>query len=65
MIVCLFILNVASFDASASSSSSMRRTTSCPEQKSGRKSDPVKEICDIDIKIADLGNACWMVSLLM
>ena len=26
------------------------------------KPDPVREICDIPVKIADLGNACWTVS---
>jgi len=42
----------------------MRRTTSCPDQKPCERPDPVKEPCDIQIKIADLGNACWVVSLL-
>ena len=29
-----------------------------------RRKDPVKEICDdIKVKIADLGNACWVVSI--
>ncbi|OXA38550.1 SRSF protein kinase 2 [Folsomia candida] len=46
---------------SSSSSSAMRRTTSCPDSKSIlARPDPVKEICDIQIKIADLGNACWV-----
>lgn len=38
----------------------MRRTTSCPDQKVAGRPDPVKEVCDINIKIADLGNACWV-----
>ena len=25
--------------------------------------DPCKEVCDINVKIADLGNACWTVSI--
>jgi len=35
----------------------MRRASSCP---GGSALDPVNEICDISIKIADLGNACWV-----
>lgn len=27
-----------------------------------RQPDPVREVCDIMVKIADLGNACWTVS---
>ena len=26
------------------------------------KPDPSKQVCDIPVKIADLGNACWTVS---
>jgi hypothetical protein len=26
-----------------------------------KQGDPVKQICDIEVKIADLGNACWVV----
>lgn len=29
----------------------------------GARPDPVREECDIPVKIADLGNACWTVSL--
>ncbi|CAL8071803.1 unnamed protein product [Orchesella dallaii] len=47
-------------DGHASTSSTMRRTTSCPDQKVAGRPDPVKEVCDINIKIADLGNACWV-----
>jgi serine/threonine protein kinase len=43
----------------AGSSSQMSRATSCPEKPLDRP-DPVKEVCDINIKIADLGNACWV-----
>ncbi|XP_026681513.1 SRSF protein kinase 3-like [Diaphorina citri] len=25
-----------------------------------READPSREVCDIDVKIADLGNACWV-----
>jgi serine/threonine protein kinase len=42
----------------SSSSSAMRRTTSCADQKVVGRSDPATEICDVSIKIADLGNAC-------
>lgn len=41
----------------------MRRVASCPEQPGlmGVKSpDPVHEVCNIEVKIADLGNACWV-----
>ena len=27
-----------------------------------RRPCPSREICDISVKIADLGNACWIVS---
>lgn len=27
--------------------------------------DPVKQICDIEVKIADLGNACWVVCTIL
>ena len=26
-----------------------------------KKSDPLHEVCDIPVKLADLGNACWTV----
>ena len=26
-----------------------------------KRPDPVHEVCDIQVKIADLGNACWTV----
>ena len=33
---------------------------------SDKKLDPVTEICaDLQVKIADLGNACWVVSVLI
>ncbi|CAN7989503.1 unnamed protein product [Ixodes hexagonus] len=40
----------------------LRRVASCPEnQKSpDRMADPVHEVCNISVKIADLGNACWV-----
>ncbi|XP_076344638.1 SRSF protein kinase 3-like isoform X2 [Tachypleus tridentatus] len=38
----------------------MRRVASCPEQQVDKNPDPVMEICDIPVKIADLGNACWV-----
>ncbi|CAL8071792.1 unnamed protein product [Orchesella dallaii] len=44
----------------ASTSSTMRRLTLGPDPKVAGRPDPVKEVCDINIKIADLGNACWV-----
>ncbi|CAG0892187.1 unnamed protein product [Darwinula stevensoni] len=39
----------------------MRRVASCPDQKAlDRYPDPSKEVCEINVKIADLGNACWV-----
>lgn len=42
--------------------SEMRRVASCPENDKTveRRPDPVHEVCDISVKIADLGNACWV-----
>lgn len=42
-----------------------RRVQSCPDHQGIRNSylDPVHQVCDISVKIADLGNACWVVSL--
>ncbi|CAL1281453.1 unnamed protein product [Larinioides sclopetarius] len=39
----------------------IRRVASCPENDKpmDHKPDPVHEVCDISVKIADLGNACW------
>lgn len=41
---------------------SLRRVASCPENQKpvDNRPDPVVEVCDISVKIADLGNACWM-----
>ncbi|KAK7793906.1 hypothetical protein R5R35_003583 [Gryllus longicercus] len=37
-----------------------RRVASCPDAKQlVHQPDPVKEVCDMKVKIADLGNACW------
>lgn len=34
---------------------------SCPDHKSiDHVPDPVHEVCDMKVKIADLGNACWV-----
>lgn len=39
----------------------MRRVASCPDHKSiDHVPDPVHEVCDVKVKIADLGNACWV-----
>jgi hypothetical protein len=41
-----------------------RRVASCPDAKQlVNQPDPVREVCDIKVKIADLGNACWLVSI--
>ncbi|XP_054163701.1 SRSF protein kinase 3-like isoform X2 [Oppia nitens] len=39
----------------------IRRVSSCPDQQQmrDRSPDPSHENCDINVKIADLGNACW------
>ena len=38
----------------------MRRVASCPDHKAlDHTPDPVTDICDLQVKIADLGNACW------
>ncbi|XP_066997426.2 SRSF protein kinase 3 isoform X2 [Anabrus simplex] len=38
----------------------VRRVASCPDAKQlVHQPDPVQEVCDIKVKIADLGNACW------
>jgi hypothetical protein len=43
---------------------SFRRVASCPDTKKlVKQRDPVHEVCDIKVKIADLGNACWSVSI--
>nr|XP_045622572.1 SRSF protein kinase 1-like isoform X3 [Procambarus clarkii] len=45
----------------SSSGSGMRRVASCPDHKAiERVPDPVHEVCDMKVKIADLGNACWV-----
>ena len=39
----------------------MRRVASCPDHKAlDHRPVPVTEICDMQVKIADLGNACWI-----
>ncbi|XP_054724206.1 SRSF protein kinase 3-like [Uloborus diversus] len=40
----------------------IRRVASCPENDKpmDHKPDPVHEVCDLQVKIADLGNACWV-----
>ena len=43
---------------------SLRRTASVSDYRTTEKRpDPVREVCDLQVKIADLGNACWVVSL--
>ena len=45
---------------SNSSNGGMRRVASCPDHKAlDHNPDPVSDICDLQVKIADLGNACW------
>lgn len=46
---------------SGGGSGGMRRVASCPDHKSiDHVPDPVHEVCDMKVKIADLGNACWV-----
>ncbi|KAF2362469.1 Protein kinase domain [Trinorchestia longiramus] len=52
---------VSSGDPLASSAAGMRRVASCPDHKAlETMPDPVTEVCDLQVKIADLGNACWV-----
>ena len=43
---------------------SFRRTSSFPDQQASvdKRTDPVRELCDIQVKTTDLGNACRVVS---
>jgi len=62
--------NVSSVNNSSSNNNSdnreeqqrgMRRVASCPDHKTiDSTPDPVNEICNMEVKIADLGNACWV-----
>ncbi|KAK7085478.1 SRSF protein kinase 2, partial [Halocaridina rubra] len=53
------LVNLSS--GSNSNAGGMRRVASCPDHKAiDRNPDPVTEICDMRVKIADLGNACWV-----
>ncbi|RWS17324.1 SRSF protein kinase 2-like protein [Dinothrombium tinctorium] len=40
----------------------LRRVASCPENPRmiDKRPDPSFEVCDISVKVADLGNACWI-----
>ncbi|XP_042864369.1 uncharacterized protein LOC122248415 isoform X2 [Penaeus japonicus] len=47
--------------SNSSSAVGMRRVASCPDHKAiDRTPDPVHEVCDMKVKLADLGNACWV-----
>lgn len=48
-----------SVDTSVKSEDNSILSTSLKPSTSDSKLDPAKDIMDIDIKIADLGNACW------
>uniref|UniRef100_A0A1B6LEI1 non-specific serine/threonine protein kinase n=1 Tax=Graphocephala atropunctata TaxID=36148 RepID=A0A1B6LEI1_9HEMI len=39
-----------------------RKVMSCPDHQElrGENKDPVHQVCNISVKIADLGNACWV-----
>ncbi|XP_064106521.1 SRSF protein kinase 1-like isoform X7 [Macrobrachium nipponense] len=55
--------NISNMSGASNSSSAggMRRVASCPDHKAiDRNPDPVTEVCDMKVKIADLGNACWV-----
>ncbi|XP_065559500.1 uncharacterized protein LOC136026684 [Artemia franciscana] len=50
-----------SVDDPAETGGTLRRVASCPNQKAmERRPDPVSEVCELSVKIADLGNACWV-----
>lgn len=53
--------------ASATASSTLSPSSSSPfnnrisqNKQHQRKKDPAIEVCDVEVKIADLGNACWV-----
>lgn len=45
------------------SDNTFRRVASCPDHRSHliAQPDPAFEACEVQVKIADLGNACWIV----
>ncbi|XP_046406660.1 SRSF protein kinase 1-like isoform X2 [Ischnura elegans] len=51
----------SSQDRASDRGKSFRRVQSCPDHKQlNAQPDPVHDVCDIQVKIADLGNACWV-----
>nr|CAD7574635.1 unnamed protein product [Timema californicum] len=52
--------NSASHKYNHNESKPFRRVASCPDaQRLVKALDPVLDVCDIKVKIADLGNSCW------
>ena len=56
-------LSVDGLLPSPNNSHSLQRMSSCPENDlmaQEKKPDPSREVCNLEVKIADLGNACWI-----
>ncbi|CAG2059913.1 unnamed protein product [Timema podura] len=52
--------NSATHKYNQNESKPFRRVASCPDaQRLVKPLDPVLDVCDIKVKIADLGNSCW------
>nr|CAD7430679.1 unnamed protein product [Timema monikensis] len=52
--------NSASHKYNHNENKPFRRVASCPDaQRLVKALDPVLDVCDIKVKIADLGNSCW------
>nr|CAD7398572.1 unnamed protein product [Timema cristinae] len=57
-------INSASHKYNHNENKPFRRVASCPDaQRLVKALDPVLDVCDIKVKIADLGNSCWSVSV--
>uniref|UniRef100_A0A6A7FQW4 non-specific serine/threonine protein kinase n=1 Tax=Hirondellea gigas TaxID=1518452 RepID=A0A6A7FQW4_9CRUS len=53
--------NMTESGVPAGQAAGMRRVASCPDHKAlDTMPDPVTEVCELQVKIADLGNACWV-----
>ena len=64
-ILLSFGIGLEKFSLLNAGDSSLRRSSSVSDQRTlaERRPDPVREVWDdMLVKIADLGNACWVVS---
>ena len=64
MLHSLFVSSVSGGGGGGGGGGGLRRTASVPDHRAStgeRRPDPVREVCDLQVKIADLGNACWVV----